>query len=72
MKRSLTDTFSGSNEKIIFGTSTLSCEPLVKYHKWLVSYKYMEEVVSIVKDCLNRLKRKDKVLTSYDESDKNV
>ena len=32
----------------------------------------MEEVVSIVKDCLNRLKRKNKVLTSNDESDKQV
>jgi len=32
----------------------------------------MEEVVSIVKDCLNRLKRKNKVLTSNDESDKKV
>lgn len=31
----------------------------------------MEEVVSIVKDCLNRRKRKDKVLTNDDESDKN-
>lgn len=31
----------------------------------------MEEVVSIVKDCLNRLKQKDKVLTNDDESDKN-
>ena len=31
----------------------------------------MEEVVSIVKDCLNRLKRKNKVLTSDNESDKN-
>ena len=31
----------------------------------------MEEVVSIVKDCLNRRKQKDKVLTNGDESDKN-
>lgn len=40
-------------------------------HKWLVSYRYMEEVVSIVKNYLNRLKRKNKVLTNNDESDKN-
>ena len=32
----------------------------------------MEEVVSIVKDCLNRRKRKDKVLTNGKESDKNA
>ena len=31
----------------------------------------MEEVVSIVKDCLNRLKQKDKVLTNNNGSDKN-
>ena len=31
----------------------------------------MEEVVSIVKNCLNRRKRKDKVLTNDKESDKN-
>lgn len=31
----------------------------------------MEEVVSIVKDSLNRLKQKDKVLTNDDKSDKN-
>jgi len=31
----------------------------------------MEEVVSIVKDCLSRRKLKDKVLTNNDESDKN-
>ena len=31
----------------------------------------MEEVVSIVKDFLNRRKRKDKVLTNDNEQDKN-
>ena len=31
----------------------------------------MEEVASIVKDCLNRRKRKEKVLTNNNESDKN-
>jgi len=31
----------------------------------------MEEMVSIVKDSLNRRKRKDKVLTNNKESDKN-
>lgn len=32
----------------------------------------MEEIVSIVKDCLNRRKRKNKVLTNGKDSDKKV
>jgi uncharacterized protein YeeX (DUF496 family) len=32
----------------------------------------MEEIVSIVKECLNRRKRKNKVLTNGKDSDKKV